>query len=234
MKASNRLILTLLILLGTYCIAPAQLRYGFRFGGDFAKASFKDASVPGILANLDFKEYKGMPYLINRSGFSGGLVLEYQFEKCGFAPDIALLYTRYNTRLAVAEQKPESFGRNFLEIPIHLKWKFWIPQTKNLFAPMIYTGPSLMFRLDHKEGIPYNILYTNTTSPTTSDKTNESCFTTNTLQPGWDVGIGFDVINFIQITAGYRFGLGNAAKSPDTVTLHTNAWTVAATILFDF
>ncbi len=184
----------------------AQLRYGFRFGGDFAKASLGGVKTSEIS-------------LVNRSGFSGGLVLEYQFEKCGFAPDIALLYTRYNTRLSIPETEgsPFSFGRNFIEVPIHLKWKFWLLQTNNLFAPMIYTGPSMMFRLDHNSGIIHNIP-----------------FKTNVFQPGWDVGIGFDIINFIQINASYRFGLGNAVKTPTTTTLHTNAWTVAATLLFDF
>lgn len=239
MRASNRFIITLLIIIGTTCMASAQLRYGFRFGGDFAKASLGNASVlanavPAGSNTAYPNDYKGEASLVNRSGFSGGLALEYQFEKCGFAPDIALLYTRYNTRLVLPGQTPQSFGRNFLEIPVHLKWKFWIPRTKNLFAPMIYTGPSLMCRLDNKDGIAYNLSYTNSTSLKTSETSNGYRFASNTLQPGWDVGIGFDVINFIQITAGYRFGLGNAAKSPDEVTLHTNAWTVAATILFDF
>ena len=36
---------------------------------------------------------------------------------------------------------------------------------------------------------------------------------TDRVQPGWDVGIGFDIVNFIQISGGYRFGLGNAVNS---------------------
>lgn len=181
--------------------SDAQLRYGFRFGGDFAKATLKTPETRSGVENA--------PHLDNRSGFSGGLMLEYQFPKCGFAPDIALLYTRYNTRLVRPGSEPASFGRNFIEIPIHLKWKFWIPQTKNLFAPMIYTGPSFMFRLDHNK--------------------------THVVQPGWDLGIGFDIINFIQITAGYRFGLGNAIPNEaDNFCLHTNGWNVSANILFDF
>ncbi|MDE6794345.1 MAG: PorT family protein [Muribaculaceae bacterium] len=229
----------------------AQLRYGFRFGGDFAKASLgnADALSGACLAPHTAYEpnnHKEPVSLVNRSGFSGGLVLEYQFEKCGFAPDIALLYTRYNTRLALQDEKPQSFGRNFIEIPIHLKWKFWIPQTKNLFAPMVYTGPSMMFRLDHNSGINYTFPFTTHTNlshspsePYTGHTATRSelpvhSFKSNVFQPGWDVGIGFDIINFIQITAGYRFGLGNALNSPKDVTLHTNAWTVAATLLFDF
>ena len=190
--------------------ADAQLRYGFRFAGDIAKASLSKAGSSSVASSDPGNDLR----LVNRSGFSGGLVLEYQFEKCGFAPDIALLYTRYNTRLALGDEKPHSLGRNFIEVPIHLKWKFWIPQTKNLFAPMLYTGPSLMFRAGQDKGLPD--------------------FRSKVFQPGWDAGIGFDVINFIQITAGYRFGLGNALDTPDGMTLHTNGWNIAATLLFDF
>ncbi|MDE6443487.1 MAG: PorT family protein [Muribaculaceae bacterium] len=189
------------ILMLSFCIpAEAQLRYGFRFGGSFAKAHLDDA--PGIS-------------LKNGSGFSGGLMLEWQMEKNGFAPDIAVLYTRYNSREVSAEASPVSFGRNFIEVPLHLKYKFFLSKTKNLVAPMVYTGPSLMFRLDHKDATPLS---------------------TKAFQPGWDLGIGIDIINFIQLTAGYRFGLGNAVKesTPAGMKLHTDGWNVAANVIFDF
>ena len=193
----------LLFLLTTFLFsltAEAQLRYGFRFGGSFAKADLSDA--PGMS-------------LKNRSGFSGGLMLEWQMEKNGFAPDIAVLYTRYNSRLIDADSRPYSFGRNFIEVPLHLKYKFFLSKTKNLVAPLVYTGPSLLFRLGHGDATPLS---------------------TKAVQPGWDVGIGIDIINFIQLTAGYRFGLGNAVKHcaiPDA-TLRTNGWTLSANIIFDF
>lgn len=180
--------------------AGAQLRYGFRFGGSFAKARLSDA--PGLS-------------LKNGSGFSGGLMLEWQMEKNGFAPDIAILYTRYNSRVAPPDASPVSFGRNFIEVPLHLKYKFFLSKTKNLVAPLVYTGPSLFFRLGHGDSEP---------------------IATKTVQPGWDVGLGIDIINFIQITAGYRFGLGNAlshAYIPDA-SLHTDGWNLSANLIFDF
>lgn len=118
----RKFLLATIFAIMAYISADAQLRYGFRFGGDFAKATIgNNGDIPVSL--------------VNRSGFSGGLALEYQFEKCGFAPDVALLYTRYNTRLVLpGADATHSFGRNFIEVPIHLKWKFWLPRTNDLFA----------------------------------------------------------------------------------------------------
>lgn len=182
-------------------VAPAQLRYGVRLGGDFAAARLSDAEGCGLR---------------NRSGFSGGLVLEYQLPRCGFAPDIAVVYTRRNSRLKMPDGSRASFGRDFIEIPLHLKYKFWLSGAKKLVAPMIYAGPVMSVRVGSG---------------------GEGPLRTHCVQPELDVGIGFDAVNFIQIAAGYRFGLGNAADSftgyPDA-SLRTDAWTVSTTILFDF
>lgn len=181
--------------------ASARLRYGIRLGGDIAALRVSDAEGYGMR---------------NRGGFSGGLALEYQFERCGFAPDIAVLYTRRSAMLKMPDGNRASFGRDFIEIPLHLKYKFWLKSTSDLVAPLVYAGPAFSIRVgDHG------------TAP----------MTTRILQPGLDVGIGLDVVNFVQITAGYRFGLGNASHSftgfPDA-TLRTDSWNVSATILFDF
>ena len=199
MKTTSRLIILLVIILMSLS-ATAQLRYGFRLGGSFAKASLSDA--PGMSMK-------------NGSGFSGGLLLEYQMESCGFAPDIAVLYTRYSSRLIDEVSGPVKLGRDFIEVPLHLKYKFYLSSTNNLVAPMIYTGPSLLVRLG---------------------KGNPEQLSTKSLQPGWDVGIGFDIINFIQLSAGYRFGIGNAVSQSAVpgACLHTNGWNVSANIIFDF
>ena len=201
MKVYQRIVIAALMLLGVSFGASGQLRYGFRFGGEFASASLDNA---------------GGYFMRNRSGFSGGLALEYQMPRCGFAPGIAVLYTRYNTQLESTTTGQHNAGRDFIEVPLHLKYKFWLKSTKELFAPMLYTGPSVMFRLGDGD---YDVLKT------------------RRVQAGWDVGIGFDAVNFIQIAGGYRFGLGNSVSSfagyPDA-SIHTNGWNISVTLLFDF
>lgn len=183
-------------------ISSAQLRYGFNFGGSFAEARLSDAS--GF--SLD-----------NQSGFRGGLVLEYQLPSSGLAFDGSVLYHRYNTRLIEHSNDARSaFGRNFIELPLNVKYKFWISSINNLAAPFIFTGPSFMFNVS--------------SSKLTLLKQKR-------FQPGWNVGIGLDVINFLQLQAGYRFGIGNSLRSlagADDASLHTSGWHLSAILLFDF
>ncbi|MCH5233635.1 MAG: outer membrane beta-barrel protein [Muribaculaceae bacterium] len=203
MRSHNYFKILFVFLIFGLCSASgvAQLRYGFRLGGDFAATRLTDA-----------EGYS----LVNKSGFSGGLILEYQFSKNGFAPDIGLLYGRHNTRLRYENNNPFGFGRNFIDIPIHLKYKFWLKPTHNTVAPLVYAGPTFSFKLDHKGSQPLD---------------------TKIFQPTVEVGIGFDIVNFIQITAGYHFGIGNAVKSFDMLPdarITTNGWNLSANLLFDF
>lgn len=176
--------------------ASAQLRYGISFGAEIADARLKDDMAATM---------------VNRTGFRGGLTLEYQVPVNGLAFDVSLLYTRYNARV----HKDEMIStlpalRNFLEVPVHVKYKFWLPVTNNLVAPMVYTGPSLMVGVGARP---------------------DAGFRQKRANAGWDAGIGFDAANILQLTAGYRFGMGNAA---DGVTMRASGWHVGATLLFDF
>ncbi|MCM1348409.1 MAG: PorT family protein [Firmicutes bacterium] len=202
-RIALRLIAVMLFALTSASGAYAQLRYGFSFGGSFAKASLSHA--PGYTMN-------------NRSGFRGGLMLEYQMPTSGWAFDFAVLYERYNTRLhEAASDKNLCFGRNFIELPLNVKYKFWLSQFNNLFAPMIETGPALMVNLDSDHGTPM--------------------FKQKHLQPAWNFGVGFDAANILQLKFGYRLGLGNALhrfeQSPQA-KLRTSGFYLSANILFDF
>lgn len=197
----RKILIFVCVIIATASSASAQFRYGFRLGASFADARLKNA--PGYS-------------LVNRSGFEGGIAFEYQHPSSGLAADIAILYNRYNVQLKAPDGATGSFGRNYLEIPLHVKYKFWLSSFHDLFAPLIQTGPSFLMRLDDNHG---------------------RAVSTNGIQPGWDVGVGIDIVNFIQITGGYRFALSNSVKSftgcPDA-SIRSNGWNVAATILFDF
>ena len=198
--------LYLILISALSSIAPtksaAQLRYGFNFGGSFSGVT---------VANNNGYEP------VNRSGFRGGLTIEYQMKSCGLAFDGSILYNRINTRLRKHTPNAETidFGRNYLEIPIHLKYKFWLPATSNLVAPMILTGPTILCHLSPKK----------------------SEISVKRIQPGWDVGIGVDVANILQVSGGYRFGLTDIAENSSAappVRIKNSGFFLSALILFDF
>lgn len=184
--------------------SEAQLRYGFSFGGMIADARLSGA--PGC--GLD-----------NRSAFRGGFIFEYMLPNSGLGADVSLMYSRYNTRLTGTRDdgRPRSFGRNFIDIPLNFKYKFWLSGISGVAAPMIVTGPDFMIGVN--------------------DSHKGMSLKTKRLQPGWNVGLGIDIINFIELSGGYRFALGNSVDSFDgcpDARLRCNGWYVNAVMLFDF
>ncbi len=83
----------------------------------------------------------------NRAGFTVGVMGEYTLPMIGLGVDLSLMYTRMNSEVeahiktgslntgALAEY---NVGKNFLEIPLNLKYKFSIPVVRHIFAPMVY------------------------------------------------------------------------------------------------
>lgn len=184
----------------------AQFRYGINAGVSIAKPDLSGTVGTGAVIE-------------SGAGFRGGLTLEYQVPTLGLAFDASVDYLRYNLRLANERGASDytDIGRNFIEVPLNIKYKFWLGNFHNLVAPMVMTGPSFMFNLDKQ---PEN-------APLTQKR----------FQPGWNIGLGFDIINFIQLNAGYRFAFGNAIKHSDlmgSAKLRNKGWYVSATLLFDF
>lgn len=202
MKPINRILLCVMLFVSAASFgASAQWRYGLDLGGSFPAASLKNA---------------GDCTIDNGSGFRGGVAFQYSLGETGVAFDTGVLYNRFSMKLkGTGMENGRSFGRNFLEIPVHAQYNFWLSGIGGVAAPMIFTGPSLLISLDGKSDL----------------------LAQKRLQMGWDAGIGFNIINFIELTGGYRFGIGNAADSfapyPEA-KLRTSGWFVSAKIMFDF
>lgn len=192
-----------LLLAGGAMSLSAQPRYGISIGG-----------------NIPVQRGTGLDggYGIHTGGgFSGGLTFEYQLEKCGLAFDVSALYTRASTRLSISptgmeDVKEYRLGNDFIQIPLHAKYKFWLNSTKKLVGPFLYTGPSMMIRLDGDDkGAPKS----------------------NPLRATWDFGVGIDVINFLQISAGYRLGI-SPMLSDHSNDYHYDGIDIKVAFLFDF
>ncbi|MGN0238208.1 MAG: porin family protein [Lepagella sp.] len=182
-----------------------------------AKAGFGFGPLVGL--NVNELHFSGTELFDsgNRCGFTGGVTAEYILPAFGLGADISLLYSHMESTMEIADLSSEKVVRNFLMIPLHLKYKFSLPMVGSFLSPYIYTGPSVAFKFG----------------------TQDSYKNTKTTQWGWDLGIGLEFLKHIQLGAGYTFGINNVAKwtgvgevVSDDIKVKNNYWTVSLAYLF--
>ena len=165
----------------------------------------------------------------NRCGWTGGVMTEFTVPVIGVGMDLSVMYTRMNSEVQYMDGNnvfhSDKTGKNFLEIPLNVKYKFNFLAISRIVNPYVFTGPTLALKLGgHKDNF----------------------LTTKTAQWGWNVGIGVELIRHLQVGAGYTFGINNVVKTidktiglpgmlpgaEDNVKLKNNYWTVTAAWLF--
>lgn len=212
MKNFSRLIIVSLMIIISAGAANAGIRFGIKAGLNLNSLNF--SNVGNLATDKD-----------NRCGYTAGVMAEYTVPVIGIAVDGSLMFTRMNstgsvtdnTTTVLADPDNTSIGKNFLEIPINLKYKFGIPVVSRIAKPYIFTGPAFAFKLD---------------------KNTLKDIQTKTCQVAWNVGIGFEFIHHLQIQGSYGFGINNIAdgfygiNTTDNVKLKNNYWTITAAWLF--
>lgn len=206
MKNLKRLLVALVALTVCFC-ADAGLRFGVKAGVNVDHLSFNKK-----LLDAD-----------NRMGFTGGVMLEYMIPVFPLGFDLFLMYTRMNAREEICESSDEGSkielgpGKNFIELPLNVKYKFSFPIIESIVKPYVYTGPSFALKLD---------------------KNTSEYWKTKTCQVAWNVGIGFEFVKHLQLQASYGFGINNVVKhvsdlnADGNIKLRNNYWTVTLGWMF--
>lgn len=179
-----------------------------------AQAQFRFGVKAGANFNkLDLESFGANFETDNGAGFTGGVMTEFQVPIVGLCFDASLMYTRMNGSIDGVQS---SEAKNFFQIPINIKYKFDLPVVGNLVAPYIFTGPDFAFKLGGDDDV----------------------FKTKTFQCAWNVGIGVELINHLQIGGSYGFGINNICDEViginvnDNIKTHNNYWTLTAAWLF--
>lgn len=157
----------------------------------------------------------------NRCGFTGGLTGEYIAPAINFGFDISVMYTYMTSKVDKPDGSQTNINGNFIEIPLHLKYMFSIPAVNKVIRPYIFTGPDLALKLGG--GNDY--------------------FKTKTTQWGWDVGVGLQLFQKLQVGAGYTFGINSVANkvansydvnlnTTNNIKVKNNYWTVTLAWMF--
>ncbi len=205
MKNVKHLIIAVLVAAFTCVHANAEFRFGIKAGLNINKLHLSELSQ-----NLSSD---------NQCGFTAGVMTEFTVPVIGIGFDLSLMYTHMNNDIKEGAAEG-TVGKNFLEIPLNLKYKINIPAVSSIIRPMIYTGPTMALKLD---------------------KSTFKNIKTKTVQMGWNVGVGVELLKHLQISGGYTFGMNNVAKKIPLlndnmpigdVKVKNNYWTITAAYLF--
>lgn len=209
MKTLNRIALVLAALLIFAGSADAKIfRFGVKAGANFNKLSFSK----NIGTDLTDKA--------NSTGWEAGLMLETNVPLFGLGFDLSLMYARMNNNAEIYENGQPIYdaSKNFLMLPLNIKYKVSLPIVGKYIAPYIFTGPNFVFNLD-KNTLDYI--------------KNKTC------QVAWNIGLGVELVNHLQVGASYNIGMGKVGRSilnintnEPAYTVKNNYWMVTAAYMF--
>lgn len=203
MKNLKKVIVALLVAVMGFGVAEAQFRFGIKAGLNLNTLELKD-----LKSNLDSE---------NGVGWTGGVMTEFQVPIIGLCFDLSLMYTRMNasSNMFTEDNKEFAYNKNFLQVPLNLKYKLSLPAVGHIVAPYIFTGPSFAFKLD---------------------KNLVDDIKTKTCQIAWNIGLGLELIRHIQVGASYGFGINNIVPknllNAKDLDMKNSYWTITAAYLF--
>lgn len=215
MKTLKRVALIIVAMLICAGSADAKiLSFGLKAGLNVNKLHFNKSAIGDLTTNS------------NSAGWEAGVMVEANVPIIGLGFDLSLMYARMNNSSQAIFQNTtdhtfsafngEEVGKNFIMIPINVKYKFNLPVVSNYLVPYIFTGPDFAFRLN---------------------KNTFKDMKTRTCQVAWNVGLGIELIKHLQIGASYGFGINNVAEkvfktNTPELKVKNNYWTVTAAWLF--
>ncbi|MDE6267245.1 MAG: PorT family protein [Muribaculaceae bacterium] len=196
MKIAKRIILVI-ALVASFATAQAQFRFGVKAGVAINELKFNENVMNSS----------------NRAGFTGGVMAEFTVPIIGVGCDASVMYARRSFE-TTTQSVTSSFSRDYINIPVNLKYKIQVPVISKIVTPFITTGPD------------FSILV--------SKKNIEDAWNNKKYDTAWTVGAGVQFVNHVQIAATYGWGLSKSSSSDSNVALYgkNRCWTVTAAYLF--
>ncbi|MDE5649718.1 MAG: porin family protein [Duncaniella sp.] len=202
MKAFKVIFMTLLMIVGASAIT--------------AQAQFKIGPRVGLTVNeLHFN--KSITDTDNQTGWTAGLTTEFTVPVIGIGFDLSAMYVRRNAKF-LSENKLTKDNRDYIEIPLNLKYKFSIPVVSKVLVPYLGVGPSVSFL--------------------TSKRNIEGAYQNKSVD--WALNFGFGVQLFSHLDVNARYGVGLTKAVQTVSSQNTTAgiegknryWTVSLAYLF--
>ncbi len=177
----------------------AQVRFGVKAGVGLNSIHLSNLSS-------DFKSE-------NRTGFTGGLMMEVNLPLVGLGVDASAMYTRRSGAI----NDTEVGVRDYISVPVNLKYKLSLPVVSQILKPFVFTGPEFAFNVGDKKS-QYGSEYKSTTV-------------------SWNVGLGVELLKHVQVAAAYNMGISKSITNVLGISgvesgAKDRAWTVTAAYLF--
>lgn len=146
----------------------------------------------------------------NVTGFHIGPMLEATVPLLGVGFETAVLYSQKGF-----EYERRHIIEDYIDVPVHFKWKFGLPIAKAYLA----TGPYFGFRVNGDKVLEM---------PNTVFNQIQA----KTFGLGWDIGAGVEVINRLQVGVNYGLGLTCDYSAGGGNKGENRGWMITAAILF--
>ncbi len=187
-------------MIGAAIPAQAQFRFGVKAG----------ATVNSLHFSTETFDSK------NRAGFTGGVMVEFTVPVVGVGMDLSAMYVRRNSAW-LSENGLTRDDRDYISIPLNLKWKINIPLLNSVFRPFLTTGPD------------FAIL--------TSGRGIKDAYRNRKFDTSWNFGFGAELFKHVQVSASYGLGLTKALKTVGVtdkadIAGRNRYWTITAAYLF--
>ncbi len=203
MKKLSRIFALAALLIAVALPTSAQFRFGLRAGMSVNKLHLNKE-----IASSD-----------NRTGFTGGVTAEFTVPVINLGFDASVLYARRT--ITIDEEttyggnagKTMTDHRDYIDIPLNLKWKIGVPVIGKIVTPFLTTGPDFSFLI--------------------SGRNVDNALRNKKFDASWAVGAGVELLSHLQIAANYGFGLTKSVSGDDALYSGKNrCWTVTASYYF--
>ncbi len=208
MKFSKKIIVVAVVVVMATFSMNAGLRFGVKAGLGVNDLHFNESVFDGS----------------NRAGFTGGIMTEFTVPVVGIGFDASLMYVRRNSNTDINVSSTSGTSneltnnRDYIEIPINLKYKIGLPIVGKVITPYLFTGPSFAFL--------------------TSKKDVKEFFKNKSCDISWNFGFGVELLSHLQIGASYGMGISKAVElfnvndNAKSIDGKTRVWTITAAYLF--
>ena len=215
MKNLTKILTVFILMIAAAVPANSQLKFGLKAGASVNSFKF---------SNVD--EFKDVFSADNRAGFTGGAMLEIGIPVVGLCVDASVMYVHRTTGFEVSTpddnieaKSSKNETRDYIDVPINLKYKLNIPVIAKIFKPYVTTGPNFAFLVGKNE--------------------IAEAFKTKTFDFAWNFGFGIELFSHVQLHANYGLGITNVIEKIPSLEGHSkpietknNCWTITAAYLF--